>query len=372
MFPTSYHFTVLFCKAKNQRNWIVSAYLLGIIYFFLSRTDYFVSGLYRYNWGCHTIARGLHHPFVIISTFYYLKAAYLLFIKYRGSTSFFKRQQYKYYFLGFFIYIFATIAYLPAYKIGIYPFVYWFATFYVLSVSYAIVRYRLMEIDTVLHRTILWAATSLWLIIPAYFMFKLIRPWLQSLSTLWSSIAALGLFYLFLWYYRYFQPRIDHLFRRRKYDYYQVLGEIGHKIGSELDINKIIQRLFKELKEVLYIRNGLVLIRQPGQIDYTESGSTGYEKLLEIEKKGNVVLGDQTSLSQWLNQHQKVLEREQIEVDPQYAPIKEEALTFLKRNAIEVLIPAIIEKKVNALIGIGKKENLQAYTMRDIELYKTT
>jgi serine phosphatase RsbU (regulator of sigma subunit) len=175
-------------------------------------------------------------------------------------------------------------------------------------------------------------------------------------------------FYIYLFYYRKTQPRIDHLFRRRKYDYYQVLGEIGQKIGSELDINNVVNRLFKELKEVLYIRNGLILVQPPGEEDYTEAGSIGYDAILDSQRAGKVILPSRNALTQWLQARQKVLEREQVEVDPQYESIKEEALAFLSQNSIEVLIPVIMEDKVNAFVGIGKKENLQAYTIKDIEL----
>jgi serine phosphatase RsbU (regulator of sigma subunit) len=177
-----------------------------------------------------------------------------------------------------------------------------------------------------------------------------------------------GLFYVFLFYYRKAQPHIDHLFRRRKYDYYAVLSEVGQKIGSELDINNVVSRLFKELKDILYIRNGLALVQLPGQEDYTEVDSTGYSTILDSKKEEKTVLRYKDQISQWLQIHQKSLEREQVEVDPQYTPIKEEALSFLNQNSLELLIPVIMEGKVNALVGIGKKENLQAYTIKDIEL----
>lgn len=121
------------------------------------------------------------------------------------------------------------------------------------------------------------------------------------------------------------------------------------------------------------MRNASVLVQLPGQADYTEAGSAGYESLAAAEKKESVVvtLGFTSALSQWLSSHQRALEREQVEVDPRYAPIKEEAMLFLTQNAIEFLIPVIMENKVNALLGIGKKENLQAYTMKDIELLES-
>ena len=48
--------------------------------------------------------------------------------------------------------------------------------------------------------------------------------------------------------------------------------------------------------------------------------------------------------------------------------MREEAMAWFTENNVEVLIPVVMEDKVNALVGIGKKENLQAYTLRDIEL----
>jgi len=254
------------------------------------------------------------------------------------------------------------------YGIKIYPIFNGTVWLYTLLMFYAIVRYRILEIDTVIHRTILWILTSCFILIPVGVLLFFIRSWLNNLNWLQLTFLMTGLFYVFLYYYRKTQPRIDHLFRRRKYDYYQVLGEVGQKIGSELDINNVITRLFKELKDILYIRNGLALVQQPGEKDYTDAGNIGYENLPEVCKVEKVVLVEQSPLGRWLQVHQRILEREQVEADPQYASIKEEALSFFNQNSLELLIPVVMEGKVNALIGIGKKENLQAYTLKDIEL----
>ena len=236
--------------------------------------------------------------------------------------------------------------------------------------AYAIVRYRLLDIDTVIHRTILWMITSSVIFIPITVMIYFLRPWLAHISWMQLAFLVTVLVYAYLYSYPKVQPRIDHLFRRRKYDYYTVLGEIGQKIGSELDINLVVNRLFNELRDVLYIRNGVILVQQPGQQDYTEAGSIGYENLRAGGKKESpfVSLSYDSPLSHWLGTHQEELEREQVELDPQYAPIKEEALAFFQRNAVELLIPLTVENRVNAMVGIGKKENLRSYTIKDIEL----
>ena len=261
-----------------------------------------------------------------------------------------------------------SINFLLWYRIPVLPVTTVFCSLWVLLSIYAIVRYRFLEIDTVIHRTMLWILASFLIFIPIGLALYFMRPSLAKLNWIQLTLLATVMVYAYLYLYPKLQPKIDHFFRRRKYDYHQILSEIGEKIGTELDINNVITRLFKELKEVLYIRNGLILVQQLGQQNYTEAGSSGYDKLQDTSKdrQGGVLYT--SNLSQWLNEHKKALEREQIEIDPQYEPIKQETLTWLNQNMLEFLIPVIMEDRVNGLVGIGKKENLQAYTTKDIEL----
>jgi len=325
----------------------------------------------------------LYLPYLIMFIFYAGYATALLWYEYKRGSEYRKRQI-RYVFLGTFIgYLGGCTNYPLWYGINILPFGNILVGLYPLLVGYSIIKYRLFEIDTVIHRTILWILTSSSVLVPVGVMLYFTRPWLTTLGWLQLTFVMTGLFYIYLFYYRKMQPRIDHLFRRRKYDYYAVLAEIGQKIGSELDINRVISRLFKELKEILYIKNGLLLVQHPGQldtsappsinvehsrnIDYIEAGQTGYDA--DLQKRESLVsLSYDGAFSRWLNEHQKTLEREQVEVDPQYALIKEEASLFFKQSYAELLIPVIMENRVNALLGIGKKENLQPYTLKDIEL----
>ena len=311
-----------------------------------------------------------YHIYLAMFLFYAYYAAFLLYIEFKTGGEFRKRQI-KYVFLGTFIgYLGGCTNYPAWYGIQLPPIGNILVGVYPILVGYSIVKYRLFEIDTVIHRTILWLLTSSSVLLPIGVMLFFTRDWFTTLSWVQLTFVMTGLFYLYLFYYRKMQPRIDHLFRRRKYDYYAVLAELGQHIGSELDIERVINRLFKELKEILYIRNGLLLVQQPGEIDYTDAGSTGYDtNITSLSKKElKRTLIHDSRLSIWLSEHQRALEREQMLFDPQYASIKEEAIGFFNKYSTELIIPVIMEDKINALLGIGKKDNLQAYTVKDIEL----
>ncbi|MDD5067108.1 MAG: PP2C family protein-serine/threonine phosphatase, partial [bacterium] len=60
--------------------------------------------------------------------------------------------------------------------------------------------------------------------------------------------------------------------------------------------------------------------------------------------------------------------REQIEIDPQYNEIKEETLKFFRTLQVELLIPLTMQEQLVGILGLGKKENLQSFRIRDVEL----
>ncbi|MDD4907469.1 MAG: SpoIIE family protein phosphatase [Candidatus Omnitrophica bacterium] len=258
--------------------------------------------------------------------------------------------------------------------------------FYLAFTAYAIVRYRAMEIDTVLHKTILWLLTSLWLLLPAYFVFAFVRPWLRDLNTLSLTVFAAAFFYIFLWYYRYFQPKIDHFFRRRKYDYQTVLGKIAEKIATTIDIEDLTRKFLTEICETMYLRTSLLYIISKDESKYFIIGRRGYKEAGGIRQRAELEIyttkerdelaksqrefNNDNPLFKWLAEHQGILERERIEFDPQYAQIKDGAIDWLGKQELELIVPLTFEGKVHAILGLGKRENLQAYTVKDLELLK--
>lgn len=369
---TFYHLTLTFTygNIKDYKNKLLLAYSLAagvfIGYIF---PNFYIKDIIVHPWGKQNILGIGYYIVYLIYGVYIFLAFRNLITGYRyGSGT--KKDQIKYLIYStLFALIWGTYFNWLLVLFGNYKYI-WVGPYcsfiWIPATFYAIVRHRLLDIDTVIHKTILWVLTIIILIIPIGFIHNILKWWMANLNAAWLISIDTLMLVVFLGYYHRLKPKIDHFFRRRKYDYYSVLSGIGEKIGTELDINSVIDRLLKELNEVLYIRNGLVLVREPGQEDYKAIGSLGYE--LSPENKYKLAISGSGMTSQWLRQHQKALEREQVEIDPQYGKIKEEALPWLTNNMVEVLIPVVIKNSVNALVGIGKKENLQVYTITDIEL----
>ncbi|MFA5096761.1 MAG: SpoIIE family protein phosphatase [Candidatus Omnitrophota bacterium] len=370
-----YLYVINLCRAKGKLyTRVLPCFFLlkSLVFGYLVITsDLILAALRNHAFGYYITAGRLHPLFLLLFIATIASGLVILLKAYFKIGGKVERLKLKYVAIGVAIYSLACVDYIPMYtKVSLYPFGDIFIIVFISILFYGIVRYRAMEIDTVIHRTALWAISVLLLIVPLCFIIALAVGHLVTLS-LFLRVVALALTLLvFLDYYHRLKPRIDHLFRRRKYDYYHLLGEIIQKIGSELDINEVINRLL-ELKEILYIRNEVILVQDQEQMDYIEVGRKGYERFPEQQKQKPVSLARASALGRWLAEKRRALEKEQVEADPQYGPIKEEALSFLNENAMEVLIPVVMENKVNALVGIGKKENLSAYTVKDIELLES-
>ena len=366
---TMYWFVVELLDLKNLRKLVYLFYGLMIAFIPVTRTRYFLAGVIKYYWGYYPFKGSILYDIFILSFCAYWGAAlWYVYRAYKKEDSLLRKTQLKLVAAAILVVTFAFVDFVGKYKLEVYPWGYAPVAVFLSIFFYAIARYKLFEIDTVIHQTILWFITLVLLIFPVGIGGVVLRDWTKRLSNPELIMLIVAVLVFFIWYYTQLKPKVDHLFRRRKYDYYKVLSEIGQKIGSELDIQHVISRLFKELKEILYIRNGMVLVQQPGQMDYIDIGRVGYDQLEKEEKKAAGALQYQSELSKWFGVYRKALEKEQIEIDPKYGIIKQEALSFLRDSAIEVLIPVIMEDKVNGFVGLGKKENLQSYTIRDIEL----
>jgi len=95
-----YHFGLAFVKKK--RNFILYAgYIFSFVFLLLSRTEFFVDGIFEYRWGVHTKAQFFHHLFLIYFVGYVIIWFFEMFRYYRKLKSSILRQQAKYVFLGF-------------------------------------------------------------------------------------------------------------------------------------------------------------------------------------------------------------------------------------------------------------------------------
>jgi len=147
-----YHFGIELTekiKEKIHKTLLFIGYIMSFLFLLLSRTDYFVKGVFYYKWGCHTTAQIAHHLFLIPFSFYILFSFYLLWDCIRKTQDPKLKNQAKYVFISFVLLYIGSIEYLPAYQISVFPIGYAFPLIWLGVLAYAITRYQLLNIKVI-------------------------------------------------------------------------------------------------------------------------------------------------------------------------------------------------------------------------------
>jgi len=344
--PSIYFFSVsweeaLFPERETKKKKLVAInFLCGLGFYLLCLTsDSFIKGLWQNPWGFYPKAGWAY--IIFVAWFYWLMILMLLnFIEiYRKEKDAVKRQQAKLMIAAFSIAYLGSLEFLLNYGVSLFLMAFIPVFFCITIVGYSVVRYRMMDIETAIHKTIAWVVGNLILIAPFGIIFYFSRSWCHRLNNLGFFVYLSTLLLAFLVCFRFFQPKIDHFFQRRRYDLEEILSRFVDDIIHLKGINKLTERIENTIKETLYPQKTEISIyHQPG-------------------KKNEFLL--------WLFRNNKILYRDFIEFDPALAEIKEAARKHFDKTSAVVAIPLVLGGELLGLINLGKKANLKRYTAMD-------
>jgi PAS domain S-box-containing protein len=204
---------------------------------------------------------------------YYVVAAVVFWVRYRGEEQPLQRQQLKWLSRG------TLLTVLPFTALYVVPFLLnvnvsgSLSKIAVLSLillpltfSWAIVRYRLMDVDLIFKRGVTYtlataALVGLYFGIIALFA-EAVHTRMKSLGT-WGLVAAIivtGL--LFDPLKRMIQGWVDRFFDQKKIDYRETLVEFGSELNAQTDLRALVNSIVERLPETLLVTRVAVFLAQ--------------------------------------------------------------------------------------------------------------
>ena len=212
-----YHFSLVFTNFPNKKRLLKASYLFSFIFLFLSRSTYFVDGLFRYKWGCHTVAQPLHHIFLLGFWIIFSISTYNIYHFCRICKNQIKKRQASYVLIAFIIlFIVGAFAYIPAYKISIYSFPFLGGLFFVMIMAYAIIAHRVLDINIIIRKGLVYSLLIALLFIISVVSLFIISQGFSKLihkETIWPSVPLLiTLSIIFQPLYRWSTSLVDKLF----------------------------------------------------------------------------------------------------------------------------------------------------------------
>jgi two-component system NtrC family sensor kinase len=359
------HFVLTFPERHwfvRRHRWAISAiYVPGLLLlslhvlavWFLKASEVLRWNLDRLEMGCQAL--------------FFVAAAGVLLYNYRRASTPILRQQLKWITRGTILAItpftlFYVIPYLTAttpmkvsvLSLGILP----------LTFGYAIFRYRLMDVDLIFKRGMVYTLAAA-AIVAAYFavvagVAELVHLQVPSSGPIGLVLAIVVTALLFDPVRKWIQERIDQFFYRTGYDYRKTLIEFGRELSSETDLDKMLSAVVDRLSRTLLVDRMAVFLSEGETSQFVVAKSFGMTQTggLDLSFLGTPRPEDTVGHLFFDNTHQVPRET----VDAQQA---------IARLDLNYYIPCRAQRQTIAVLGLGKTVEGDFLTSEDVELLET-
>lgn len=359
-------------KVKEQRSFLITGYILFsifILYGFF--TDLIVADVHITPWGYYGTAGRYAFLFIAAFIIYGLLVLKSFYVAYNTTAASTKRLQIQYMLIGLVFGFISILGFLPWYRIHIYTFEFLPITIYVSILAYAIVKYRLMDIRTVFHKTAAWAVILAIIFIPIYIVIIILHDWEHILSRKMIAVIYFLLFLLFYAYLRNIHPRIDHLFQRRRYNLLKVIDDFVEESVKLKGIEELSRFTCDTIKETLYAEDIFMLYLNEKRTKYISmqqiNRSIG-QLLNQLMNTESISIDADNPFLIELEGYNNVVERKGIPFIRNFVSVRTDAESFFAKFRAELCVPVLFQNQLLAVITIGRKKNLKPFDSRDIEM----
>jgi two-component system, NtrC family, sensor kinase len=236
-----------------------------------------------------------------------------------------------------------------------------------LTFSWAIVRYRLMDVDLIFKRGVTYTLATASLVGLYFgavaFSAEVVHTRLPS-AGVWGLLAAIIITaQLFEPLKRAIQDRVDRVFDRKRYDYRQTLITFGRGLSSQTDLDRLLHSIVDRLSETLLVARVAILFPN-GDGSYTLKAGHGLPaQLLNLESRPELGFLDfdqpDAGTHLFLENPQQVLH---------FPADERQAAALLDLN---YYLPCRLQQKTIAIIGLGRTTHGDFLSSEDVELLES-
>ena len=365
------HFVLILTEREdNLKKSINFLYLFSVLLSIFSLSNYFKKGLKPVFDFQYWIDPG--PLYIIFPIFFLLIAIISILFLFKSRSRFYgiKKQQIKYVLYSAFIgFGGGAFNFLPQFS-QIYPIGNYFVVFYALSITYAIVKYRLMNIRLILTRSILYgvlvATVAAFFALSVLVVGQAIGGNTQT-SKILTYIFTSFIVVVFLDPVKRTWAKItDKIFYKDKIDYQALLQQVGAVVSREINLHVLLQGVCQLLAKDLKIKQVDIFVPQNGKYELLTSSN---------QKQRQFFLA--SSFVQYLKINNDILIVEELlRRQSEYDSASEEYSqidNFLKEAEIiqaEMVVPVVEAGQLTAIFVFNNKYSGDLYDQNDINFFK--
>ncbi|MBW1728504.1 MAG: GAF domain-containing sensor histidine kinase [Deltaproteobacteria bacterium] len=239
------------------------------------------------------------------------------------------------------------------------------------ATTYAIIRYRLMDIRLVMRRSFIFAGLALFVFFAYYATLWLDTKLFGGPYTSGAYLAALVITPIFLLAFsrlsRILKSVANKYFFAGLYDHQETIDTFASKVSKTIHLNEVVGVIIETIENTLRIDNIAVALRKPGDdgsFDPLEIHGFGRAELNQICRQKDLY-------SYFVLSQKPLVVDEFLKLDERTSDQAARITADLKRFGIAICLPLITKKRINSLVILGQKISREAYTKEDIELLMT-
>jgi len=263
----------------------------------------------------------------------------------------------------------AMTTFLPVFNIEVFPFGFYFVSAYVIVISYAIVKHRLMDIHIVLKKGTTYALLILLLFVPSFLLTLLFQKIVYgNVHYLLLGFLSLLLLLVAIVFNR-IKPRaeraVEQFLFKNRYDYRETLARFSRAMVTILDLQSLAKSVFETITQTMGVEKASLFLWN----EEKEAYSLFESKNINVTTT-NPKLPKDDPLPRYLQKMGEIIIREELAKGANIPELKY-IVNMMSLIGAEVSLPLISKGQLVGMLNLGYKFNKDIYSHEDIELLST-
>jgi len=220
---------------------------------------------------------------------------------------------------------------------------------------YAMIYHKLMDVETIIHKTLAWAATSAFILLPLIGIYAWTLDFFRKVGLIVFVFYSFVYFYILYWLISILQPKIDYIFHRKKFKKDEAFISLVENVFLGANINEAEKNLLKGIYNIFFPKKIRLYIKN-------ETGFALKSNLSDGMPDESPVLPVNVRVLEWLLEKKRLAHKEALE------SLDRKIVDWFKDNEIEIVVPIMFKSTMLGFLALGKKETLKFYTAEDQKL----
>jgi two-component system, NtrC family, sensor kinase len=370
--PLYLHFCVsLLGEEQESRAALLGAYILAVVDLFLLANGTLIEGVrVDPSLGFYEIPTKVYILHFVLYVSIPSYGLFRLIDRYKRSDLSVRKNQLRYAIYASLIgFLGAGTSFLPIIQAGIPPFGAPLAYLYTFPITYAVARYRLLDIDVVIRKSLIYALLLAALLIPCF----LVVVWGQKLAfdtiDYTFSMATLLLFIVIGFLFPKIRFRTEEALERvlfqKRVDYRETLLRSSKEMVSIVDLENLSNSLVKTVSRALGTETASLYLLDETKGVYNLKAKIGQER----NGLPQTMLSKSDPLIERLTDNQEGVVKEELEMAQDTMGLQ--AAKKMEELEAEISVPIMSKGKLIGILNLGHKEEKAIYSSEDLELLST-